>query len=417
MRKGEATIGFRDVKFRLNAGLKGGDSDEQEIVGDFLGQYYFTLKKSDLEEIAPFRVENGELAFECPEKRARQKLSSLVEKSMHNLRNRLRNKKTAYISSASGLPLMGANEFGLVDRGTNIIEVKPSTGCNLSCIFCSVSEGENDYNDLLIEKEYLVQEFRKLAALKKHHVEACINPHGEPLLYPKIRELVRDLAETPNVGVVSLNTNGCMLSKKLIDELVAAGLARINLSIHSLDGERASKLAGAPYNVGHVLDMIKYCEGKVDVLLAPVLVPGQNEKDIDDIVELSKMIKNKKFPAIGIQNFLNYPGGRNITKEMPWEEFYGLLKKKEAEHDTRLIVEGNLFGIEHDETLPKPFRKNQVIKAELKLPGRAKGEVLAAAGKGAEARCITVYKCKKTSGTLRVRLLRDKHNIYTAVPA
>jgi uncharacterized protein len=401
----ESIIEFQDLKFRTT---------EDKIFGDFLNNYYFELDESELKSIGNFTIKKeGSIVFDCTEKRAKQKLGILIEKGLQNLYNKVRNKKTIYIHQNSLIPLIGANDFGLVDRGTNIIEVKPSTGCNLSCIFCSVGEGENNYNDILVEEEYLVEEFKKLCSIKLHPVEACINPHGEPLLYPRIKELVRDLREIKNVDVISINTNGCMLSKKLIDELCTAGLTRINLSIHSLNKEMASKMANTPYNVEHVLEMIKYCAGKVDVLLAPVLVPGQNEKDLDDIIKLSKTIKNKKFPAIGIQNFLNYKGGRNVAEQMPWEEFFELLKRKEKEFDVRLIIEENLFNILPDETLPKPFKKGQVIKADIRSRGRAKNEVIASA----QGRNITVISPKKTSGPIAVKLIRDKHNIFTAISA
>ncbi len=408
----ETRIGFEDLKFKEPASKVKEMYGSNVVIGEFLDHYYFTIKKSELEEIAAFRLDDGAIIFDCVEKRARQKLSNLVEKGLKNLINKVREKKTVYISEASDVPLIGANEFGLVDRGTNIIEVKPSTGCNLSCVFCSVNEGENDYKDILIEEEYLISEFRKLASIKKHPIEASINPQGEPLIYPRLVQLVKDLKETPNVAVVSINTNGTLLNKKLIDDLEKAGLTRINISIHSLDKARASQLASTPYNVDLVLEMIKYCEGKIDVLLAPVLVPGKNEQDIDDIIELSKKIKNKKYPTIGIQNFLSYKGGRNAAKEMPWDNFFELLKQKEKEHNVTLIIKENLFGIEYDETLPKPFKKGQIIKVELKLPGRAKGEMIGVV----KDRCIMVYNCKKESGSINVKLLRDKHNIYTAVP-
>jgi hypothetical protein len=399
----KSKIEFQDLKFRVK---------EDKIFGDFLSNYYFEIDISDLKEIAEFKIESdGSIVFDCAEKRARQKLDSLIDKGLKNLYNKVRNKKTIYIYQDSGIPLIGANDFGLVDRGTNIIEVKPSTGCNLSCIFCSVNEGENNSRDILVEEEYIIEEFKKLSSIKKHPVEACINPHGEPLLYPRLKELVIDLKKIENVDVISINTNGCMLSKKLIDELCDAGLTRINLSIHSLNGEKASKLANAPYNANQVIEMIKYCEGKIDVLLAPVLVPKINEDDIDDIIELSKKIKNKKFPSIGIQNFLNYKGGRNVAEQMPWENFFELLKRKEKEHDVRLIIEENLFNIVPDETLPKPFKKGQIIKVEIKSPGRARNEVIAVASD----RNITVINPRKTSGVIAVKLIRDKHNIFTAV--
>ncbi|MFA6072487.1 MAG: radical SAM protein [Candidatus Woesearchaeota archaeon] len=402
----ETRIEFQDLKFKQV------EIPEKKIMGEFLDHYYFSIDEQELNDISEFNIVEGGIVFNCPEKKARQKLNILIDKGLQNLVNRVRNKKTIYIHQNSGIPLIGAGDFGLVDRGTNIIEVKPSTGCNLSCVFCSVNEGDNDYRDILVQEEYLIEEFKNLALIKKHPIEVSINPHGEPMLYPRLKELIKDLREIENVDVISINTNGCLLNKKNIDSFVDAGLTRINLSIHSLNKEKASKLASGPYNLDGVLEMIKYCEGKVDVLLAPVLVPGMNEEDIDDIIELAKSIKNKRFPTIGIQNFLNYKGGRNVAEQMPWEIFFELLKRKEKEHNIKLIIEENLFNIEYDETLPKPFKKGQMIKVEIKSPGRSKNEVIAIS----EQRNITVINPRKFSGFMTVKLIRDKHNIYTAVP-
>lgn len=399
-------IEYEDLKFRTHK-----ESGEDFIRVDFMRNYYFDIPLKSVKDISDFELDNGAILFECSEKRARNKLSLLIDKGFSNLYHKVRNKKTIYIHSNSGIPLIGTNEFGLVDRGSNIIEVKPLTGCNLSCIFCSVSEGINDKFDIVVEEDYLVDEFAKLASIKKHPVEANIGPQGEPLLYPKLVELVRDLKAISNVEVISINTNGLTLNPKLIDDLAEAGLTRINLSIHALDKKLASELADAPFNLDHLLKMIKYCEGKIDVLLAPVVIPGKNEQELDGIIELSKTIHNKKYPSIGIQNYLNYKGGRNVAEQMSWDSFFDLLKQKEMEHDVKLIVTENTFEIYPDETLSKPFKKGQVISVDLKSHGRTLREALGVS----ENRCVTVLNCSKHSGTVKVKLIRDKHNIFSGV--
>ena len=398
-----ARFEFRDLSFT---------EKDDKVKVDFMKNYYFFIDKSELSSIANFKLDKNAIEFDCSEKKASNKFNMLINKGFENLYHKIRNKKTIYIHRNSGIPLIGTNEFGLVDRGSNIIEVKPLTGCNLSCTFCSVNEGVNDKKDIVVEEEYLVKEFEKLAKLKKHPVEANIGPQGEPMLYPKFVELVRDLKKIPNVEVISVNTNGLFLNPKIIDELAKAGLTRINLSLHALDKKLASELADGPYNVDYVLKMIKYCEGKIDVLLAPVLIPGHNEEELGKIVELSKTIKNKKYPAIGIQNYLNYKGGRNIAKQWEWEKFYEFLKELEKEHNVNLKVDEEVFNIHKEETLPKPFKKNQIIEAEIMSESRNNREYLAVS----KERCITVMNCYKKHGLIKIRLLRDKHNIYNAVP-
>ncbi|MCF7866280.1 radical SAM protein [Candidatus Woesearchaeota archaeon] len=398
-----ARLEFNDLSFK---------EEKENIKVDFMKNYYFYLNKNELSDIGKFSIEQNAIIFECSEKKASNKFNMLLNIGFENLIHKVRNKKTIYIHKNSGIPLIGTNEFGLIDRGTNIIEVKPLTGCNLSCIFCSVNEGINDKKDIVVEEEYLVEEFAKLAKIKKHPIEANIGPQGEPMLYPKFLELVRDLKKIPNVKVISVNTNGLFLNPKTIDELAQAGLTRINLSLHALDKKLAKELANGPYNIDQILKMIKYCEGKIDVLLAPVLIPKYNEEEIGKIVELSKTIKNKKYPTIGIQNFLNYKSGRNIVKQWSWEKFYEFLEELEKKHDVSLKVDENVFNIHKEETLPKPFKKNNIIEVEIKSESRNKREFLAAA----KERCITIVSCDKKQGKIKVRLLRDKHNIYTAIP-
>ena len=61
--------------------------------------------------------------------------------------------KILYIDDNSSIPLMGIDFFGVIDRGTNVIEVKPLTLCNLKCKYCFVAAG--DYtNNFIINHSY-----------------------------------------------------------------------------------------------------------------------------------------------------------------------------------------------------------------------------------------------------------------------
>ncbi|HDD34251.1 MAG TPA: radical SAM protein, partial [Thermofilaceae archaeon] len=39
------------------------------------------------------------------------------------------------------IPLIGHLAFGIVDRGTNLLQIRPTSSCPLSCVFCSVDAG------------------------------------------------------------------------------------------------------------------------------------------------------------------------------------------------------------------------------------------------------------------------------------
>ena len=68
----------------------------------------------------------------------------------------------------------------------------------------------------------------------------------------------------------------------------------------------------------------------------------------------------------------------------------------------------NPFGIFPDTKLEKPFKKNDVVKAEIKLSGRQPFEKIAVA----RNRLILIRGCQKEKGFVKVKIVRDKHNIY-----
>ena len=155
------------------------------------------------------------------------------------------NRELIYVTRESGIPLVGHTAFGLIDRGTNLIQVRPVSGCNLNCIFCSVDEGHTSSRktDYIVDTDYLVEEFAKMAALKGSDVEAHIDGQGEPFIYPYMVELLEKLRKVPNVKTISAQSNGMLLNEEKIKSMEGL-LDRINLSIMSLDERRGQVLAG-----------------------------------------------------------------------------------------------------------------------------------------------------------------------------
>jgi uncharacterized Fe-S cluster-containing radical SAM superfamily enzyme len=91
------------------------------------------------------------------------------------------------------------------------------------------------------------------------------------------------------------------------------------------------------------------------------------------------------------------------------EEFYTRMKELENKHHIRLIFDKTAFNVEDLPELPKPFKKGQVVKAEVMLPGRIGSEKLAVA----KERLISIPDCYKEEGSIvNIRIKRTKHNIF-----
>jgi cyclic pyranopterin phosphate synthase len=113
---------------------------------------------------------------------------------------------------------------------------------------------------------------------------------GEPLLRPRVVELVRAIASLPQTQDLSMTTNGFLLAP-MAQSLYDAGLRRINISLDSLDPHIFDQIIGsrgrsrwqevwqgiqAAYSVG--FDPLK---------LNVVVIPGVNDHEILELAALT----------------------------------------------------------------------------------------------------------------------------------
>ncbi|MHA1710978.1 MAG: radical SAM protein [Candidatus Freyarchaeota archaeon] len=326
---------------------------------------------------------------------------------------------------SEGIPLIGCIAFGVIDRGTNLIQVRPTSMCPLSCVFCSTDSGpksKNRLSEYLVPLDYLVEEFERLARVKGRGVEAHIDTVGDPLTYPKLVELVHELSNVENVTVVSMQTHGSLLTEKVLDRLSSAGLSRINLSIDSMDVEMARKLSGTEwYNVERVAKMAKYIVDNtaIDLLVAPVWVPGMNDQEIPKIIEFAiKIGAGKRWPPLGIQKYEAHKHGRKPkgVRPIPWRAFYGKLKEWERRFNVKLKLAPSDFSIRKTATIPTPYKLFEKVKVKVVALGWLKHEKLAVTVRG--DRTVTLIRADHVpiGAKVKARVISNKHNIYVAEP-
>ena len=319
------------------------------------------------------------------------------------------------------LPLVGAIAFGLIDRGTNVIQVRPTSLCPLSCPFCSTDAGPNSRHraaEYMVDLDLMLDWFRYLAHFKGlRGLEAHIDTVGEPATYPQLVELVQGLSDIEGVEVISMQTNGVLLDEEDVGELEDAGLSRINLSIHALEPELARKMAGTDrYDVEKILGLAEaIANSRIDLLIAPVWVPGMNDSEIPRIIEFALRIgAGKKWPPLGIQKYLAHKRGRKPpgVRPMSWRAFYRALRALEARYGVKLVLRPEDFGMRKAPLLPAPFGPGEVVKVKIVAPGWLKGE---ATGE-ARGRAITVLGAEglEPGMTVLARILKVKHTIYLA---
>ena len=85
------------------------------------------------------------------------------------------------------------------------------------------------------------------------------------------------------------------------------------------------------------------------------------------------------------------------------------MRELEQKHGIKLIFDKYAFDIKDLPELPKPFKKGNIVEAEVVLPGRLGNEMLAVA----KGRLISVPECFKEIGSkVKLKIKRSKHNIF-----
>lgn len=128
------------------------------------------------------------------------------------------------------------------------VSVFPFYGCNFRCEYCIHSMERKDRPQVCDITEMSMDVFTHFVdglqctggKIKALHFAGS----GEPLLHPRIVEMVRYANEKRIANVVDIVTNGALLTKELAMSLRDAGLNKIRISLQGLDRESYRKMCG-----------------------------------------------------------------------------------------------------------------------------------------------------------------------------
>jgi cyclic pyranopterin phosphate synthase len=170
-------------------------------------------------------------------------------------------------------------------RPITYLRISVTDKCNLRCIYC-MPEGGLPWlrRDEILSYEEITEIVRAAAAVG---VRAIRLTGGEPLVRRNLSRLVRALAEIPGITDIALSTNGLLLEEQL-DELVAAGLRRINFSLDTLRSDRFGEIARRPGldAVLHGIDA-SIAAGLSPIKLNCVVMRGRNDDELADFARLT----------------------------------------------------------------------------------------------------------------------------------
>ena len=167
-----------------------------------------------------------------------------------------------------------------LERPMHDLRISLLDRCNFRCPYCMPeSKFHEDYEFLKKTLRLTHAEILQVASVATSlGVSKLRLTGGEPLLDKKLPELVRGLARLPGVEDLALTTNAMLLAP-VAQDLAAAGLDRITVSLDSLDEDVFKAMSGGRGDLTTVLDGI---EAAVKAGLAPIKINVVVERGVND---------------------------------------------------------------------------------------------------------------------------------------
>jgi cyclic pyranopterin phosphate synthase len=169
------------------------------------------------------------------------------------------------------------------NRRISYLRLSVTDRCDLRCSYCMPEQMQ-----FLPRKEVLsLEELHKLAlAFVDRGVTKIRLTGGEPLVRRDVIELVRAIGRKLGDGLneLTLTTNGTQL-EKFADDLAAAGIKRINVSLDTMDGALFEQLSRRDRLSAVLRGIAAAKEAGLRVKLNTVALKGLNEEEIPFLVE------------------------------------------------------------------------------------------------------------------------------------
>ena len=170
-------------------------------------------------------------------------------------------------------------------RQITYLRISVTDRCNSRCVYCMPLAGVPwKSHDEILRYEEIAEIVRVMAA---EGVRAVRLTGGEPLVRPNLPELVGMLAAIPGIEDISLTTNGLLLEQQA-EDLVKAGLKRINVSLDTMKPELFRRITrvGSIERVMRGLEAAEKC-GLTPIKINMVVMRGINEDEIIPMARLS----------------------------------------------------------------------------------------------------------------------------------
>lgn len=172
-------------------------------------------------------------------------------------------------------------------RRIEYLRISVTDKCNLRCVYCMPEEGLPWLKrEALLSYEEIAEIVGGMAPLGLRKLRIT---GGEPLVRRDLGRLVRLLHAVPGITDIALSTNAVLLDEQA-EELRAAGVNRLNVSLDSLVPERIDAIARRPGSAERIFRGLEAAEaaGFSPIKINCVVMRGRNEDEVENFAAISR---------------------------------------------------------------------------------------------------------------------------------
>jgi GTP 3',8-cyclase len=172
--------------------------------------------------------------------------------------------------------------FGRIGRK---LRISITDRCNMRCVYC-MPNGNTEWieqNNILTYDEIV-----KLATiLARLGIEKIRVTGGEPLVRPRVEDLIKTLSNIDEIKAISMTTNGLLLRDKVM-QLRDAGLSSINVSLDTFKEDRFKAITGIR-GLDKVMNAIRVADDAgLKIKINTVIMRGWNDDEIADFARFAR---------------------------------------------------------------------------------------------------------------------------------
>ena len=172
--------------------------------------------------------------------------------------------------------------FGRIARK---LRISITDRCNMRCVYC-MPNGNTEWfeqNNILTYDEIV----RLASIVARLGIQKIRITGGEPLVRPKVEDLILMLSNIDEIKAMSMTTNGLLLIDKAM-KLRVAGLSSVNVSLDTFKEDRFKAISGV-WGLDKVMNGMRAADDAgLKIKVNTVIMRGWNDDEIVDFARFAR---------------------------------------------------------------------------------------------------------------------------------